>query len=104
MLGNSPYSYPGQVFLKWDAARTVERKYVQVILRSEVSEVGNRVMEKKENGSLPWRVVLLIFAWLGSSSATLSPTGINYEGQFLFGISSFPFLFHLSRHLDSFAL
>lgn len=29
-----------------------------------------------------WKVGLLVLALMEASSATLSPTGINYEGQF----------------------
>lgn len=58
----------------------------------KVSEVGNRVMGNKVNRCLPLRVLFLVLARLGSSSATLSPSGINYEGPFQFGLSSFPLL------------
>ncbi|KAK4780790.1 hypothetical protein SAY87_016896 [Trapa incisa] len=45
-------------------------------------------MGKKENTSLLWRVVLLVFGWFWGSSATLSPTGINYEVVALMAIKS----------------
>ncbi|KAK4763932.1 hypothetical protein SAY87_013370 [Trapa incisa] len=45
-------------------------------------------MENKVNSCPLWRVHFLVLAWLGSSSATLSPTGINYEVVALMVIKS----------------
>jgi hypothetical protein len=35
-----------------------------------------------ESSFIFWKVGLLVLALMGTSSATLSPTGINYEGKF----------------------
>lgn len=35
------------------------------------------------SGFVLWKVGILVLALVEASSATLSPTGINYEGQFL---------------------
>lgn len=36
-----------------------------------------------------WKVGLLVLVLADASSATLSPTGVNYEGEFLLGFCHF---------------
>lgn len=43
----------------------------------------------ENSGTIFWSVALMILTFLEGPSATLSPSGVNYEGLFIFSEFSF---------------